>query len=54
MIDENTNELNLNDGFPVWNKGEHHIWQILKYIQWIFYHFNSSLAHGINKSAIDM
>lgn len=54
MIDENTNELNLNDAFPVWNKSEQHIWQILKYIHWIFYNFKSSITHGINKAAIDL
>lgn len=54
MIHEDTNELNLNDAFPVWNKSEQHIWQVLKYIHWIFYNFQSSIAHGVNKSAIDL
>lgn len=54
VIDLNTNELNLNDAFPVWNKSEQHIWQILKYIHWIFYNFTSSISHGINKEAIEL
>lgn len=52
VINGNTNELNLNDGFPQWNKGEQHIWQILKYIHWIFHNLNASIVHGINKEAI--
>nr|XP_022901797.1 protein crossbronx homolog [Onthophagus taurus] len=52
VIHNSTNELHLLDGFPIWDKREHHIWQVLKYIHWIFYNFNSSLAHAINKEAV--
>lgn len=51
VINENTNELYLLNGFPVWNKSEHHIWQVLKYIHWIFYYFEASISHAIDQEA---
>lgn len=53
MIDEQ-NEVNLNLAFPVWNKGEQHIWQVLKYLHWIFYNVNSSVAHAVNQDIANL
>lgn len=33
-----TGILNISDAFPTWNPTEHHLWQLLKYIQFIFAH----------------
>lgn len=33
-----TGILNIGDAFTVWNPSEHHLWQLLKYIQFIFAH----------------
>lgn len=54
VIDPDTDELNLLEAFPTWNKGENRIWQVIKYIQWVFQNFNSALAHAVNKEASDM
>lgn len=54
MINSDTNELYLLNGFPIWVKTEQHIWQVLKYIQWIFHNFEASIGHGINRDLIDM
>lgn len=54
MISNETKEMNLKGGFPEWKKGEQHIWQILKYICWIFENISSSIEHGINEEAVNM
>ncbi|KAI4466479.1 ubiquitin-conjugating enzyme e2 [Holotrichia oblita] len=54
VIYKDTNELHVTDGFPTWDKDQHHIWQVLKYLSWIFYNFNSSLAHAVNLEAVNM
>lgn len=54
MIDEQTKEVNLLNAFPTWSKGEQHIWQILKYLHWIFYNVNSSIAHAINEDIANL
>ncbi|KAK9686786.1 Ubiquitin-conjugating enzyme [Popillia japonica] len=54
VIYKDTNELHLTDGFPTWDKDQHHIWQVLKYLSWIFYNFNSSLAHAVNLEAVNL
>ncbi|CAG9769008.1 unnamed protein product [Ceutorhynchus assimilis] len=51
VINPETNEVNLLGGFPAWNKNEQHLWQVLKYIQWIFANIEASVSHGINKEA---
>ncbi|CAK1549878.1 unnamed protein product [Leptosia nina] len=39
-VDCNTGDLNLNEVFPQWDRNQNHIWQILKYLHWIFYNLN--------------
>ncbi|XP_041968328.1 protein crossbronx homolog isoform X2 [Aricia agestis] len=39
-IDANTGALELNEVFPHWDRKQNHIWQILKYVNWIFFNFN--------------
>lgn len=38
LICPNTYTLDISDAFPTWNPTEHHLWQLLKYIQFIFTH----------------
>lgn len=33
-----TGIANISDAFPTWNPSEHHLWQLIKYIQFIFQH----------------
>lgn len=54
VINPETNELNLLGAFPTWNKNEQHLWQVLKYIQWIFINVEASLKHSINKEASEL
>ncbi|XP_018577169.1 protein crossbronx homolog [Anoplophora glabripennis] len=54
VIDSTNNELNLLHAFPKWNKNDQHIWQVLKYIQWIFYNTNASIAHAANHEAAEI
>ncbi|ENN79512.1 protein crossbronx homolog [Dendroctonus ponderosae] len=54
VINPETNELNLSGAFPTWNKNEQHLWQVLKYIQWIFINVEASLKHSINKEASEL
>ncbi|XP_076269227.1 protein crossbronx homolog [Rhynchophorus ferrugineus] len=54
VIHPETNEMNLLGGFPTWNKNEQHLWQVLKYIQWVFSNVEASVSHGINQEACEM
>lgn len=54
VIDKETNELNLLGGFPTWNKSEQHIWQVLKYIHWVFQSLSASLPHAVNHEAANL
>ncbi|RZC31983.1 crossbronx -like, partial [Asbolus verrucosus] len=54
VIHPDTNEVHLLNAFPTWNKTDQHIWQILKYIHWIFYNPAASINHTINKEAADL
>ncbi|KAJ8970660.1 hypothetical protein NQ314_001079 [Rhamnusium bicolor] len=54
VIDPVGNELNLLNAFPKWNKSEQHLWQVLKFIQWIFYNVDASVAHVVNTEAAEM
>ncbi|KAG5871956.1 hypothetical protein JTB14_024947 [Gonioctena quinquepunctata] len=51
VIDPQNNELYLLGAFPKWDKSEQHLWQVLKYLQWIFYEIAHSLKHAINTEA---
>ncbi|XP_045472082.1 protein crossbronx homolog [Harmonia axyridis] len=46
-----TNELNLSTAFTKWVKTDNHIWQVLKYVQWIFHNVEGSLPHAVNEEA---
>ncbi|KAL1513845.1 hypothetical protein ABEB36_003193 [Hypothenemus hampei] len=54
VINSETNELNLHGAFPTWHKNEQHIWQVLKYVQWIFCNIEATVSHGIDKEACEM
>lgn len=54
VIHPESNELNLLGAFPTWRKEEQHIWQVLKYIQWIFQHIEDSTRHSINEQATEL
>ncbi|KAJ8920777.1 hypothetical protein NQ315_004918 [Exocentrus adspersus] len=54
VIDPISNELSLASAFPKWDKNEQHLWQVLKYIQWIFYNMEASVAHAVNQEAAEL
>lgn len=54
VVDANSMELNLLGGFPEWKKGESHIWQILKYVTWIFEALPKSIEHSVNEEAAEI
>ncbi|CAH2008222.1 unnamed protein product [Acanthoscelides obtectus] len=54
VIEAQSRELYLLKAFPKWNKAEQHLWQVLKYIQWIFYNVECSIEHTINEEAAEM
>lgn len=54
VINPETNEVNLLGGFPSWHKNEQHLWQVLKYLQWIFANLEASVPHGINNEACEL
>ncbi|CAG5021907.1 unnamed protein product [Parnassius apollo] len=39
-VNATTGVLSLNEVFPQWDKKQNHIWQILKYLHWIFNNLN--------------
>lgn len=39
-IDTTTGILSLSEVFPQWDRKQNHIWQILKYLHWIFNNLN--------------
>lgn len=53
-----TGITNLSDSFPTWNPAENHLWQLIKYIQFIFQHpipaINSDTIKMSNKDAADL
>lgn len=53
-----TGILNIGDAFSTWNPSEHHLWQLLKYIQFIFLHPIACLSNETikvsNVEAADM
>lgn len=54
VIDGESNQLDLSSGFPTWTRAEQHIWQIVKYIHWIFYNIENSVAHAVNHEAANL
>lgn len=53
-----TGTLNISDAFPKWNPTEHHLWQLIKYIQFIFAHPVACLSNETvkisNQEAADL
>ncbi|CAG9566948.1 unnamed protein product [Danaus chrysippus] len=39
-VESTTGILNLKEVFPQWDRKQNHIWQILKYLHWIFQNLN--------------
>ncbi|XP_028178819.1 protein crossbronx homolog [Ostrinia nubilalis] len=50
-VDANTGTLNLSEVFPQWDRKRNHIWQILKYLHWIFHNLNMKVPSNIEASA---
>lgn len=44
-----TGILHIGDAFTTWNPTEHHLWQLLKYIQFIFVHPIACLSNDTMK-----
>lgn len=53
-----TGIVNISDAFPMWNPSEHHLWQLLKYIRFIFAHPIACLSNNSikisNREAADL
>lgn len=52
-----TGITNISDAFPTWNPSENHLWQLLKYVQFIFHHptcLNSPSTKISNQEAADL
>ncbi|EFA04459.2 protein crossbronx homolog [Tribolium castaneum] len=54
VVHPDTNEVHLLKAFPTWNKADQHIWQVLKYIHWMFYNLSPTIAHSVNPEAADL
>ncbi|CAG9826301.1 unnamed protein product [Diabrotica balteata] len=54
VIDADSGELNLLKAFPQWSKLEEHVWQVVKYIHWIFLDMDRSVEHAVNTEAAEM
>ncbi|XP_050308962.1 protein crossbronx homolog [Anthonomus grandis grandis] len=54
LIDPTSGQLNLLGGFRKWDKTKQHLWQVFKYIQWIFVHIEASAAHGAHPEALEL
>ncbi|XP_044750284.1 protein crossbronx homolog [Coccinella septempunctata] len=54
VVHQETNELSLLKAFTKWDKSENHIWQVLKYIKWIFHNVEGSLPHAVNEEAVSL
>lgn len=49
-VDANTGILNLSEVFPQWDRKQNHIWQILKYLHWIFHNLNMKVPANVEAS----
>ncbi|KPI93830.1 Protein crossbronx-like [Papilio xuthus] len=49
-VNANTGVLNLNEVFPQWDRKQHHIWQILKYLHLIFNNLNFKSPANVDAS----
>ncbi|XP_026469896.1 protein crossbronx homolog [Ctenocephalides felis] len=54
-INENTGVLDLSIGFSNWKFSDNHIWQLLKYIKWVFHNADANPRNEIlNKEAFEL
>lgn len=51
-VDASTGVLNLNVVFPQWDRKQNHIWQILKYLHWIFHNLNMKVPTNMEASVM--
>ncbi|XP_053608557.1 protein crossbronx homolog [Plodia interpunctella] len=51
-VDSNTGNLNLHEVFPQWDIKRNHIWQILKYLHFIFHNLNMKAPANADASTI--
>lgn len=55
LIDPSTGRLQTTEAFPTWNSNDNHVWQILKFILFIFEYSNVCFSGDIvNKEAVDL
>ncbi|XP_067007580.2 AKT-interacting protein isoform X2 [Anabrus simplex] len=52
MIDKDSGELDLRNGFQEWRKNVNHIWQVLHYVRRAFYKFETKTP--VNEEALEM
>ncbi|KAG6454050.1 protein crossbronx homolog [Manduca sexta] len=50
-VDASTGILNLTEVFPQWDRKRNHIWQIFKYLHWIFDNLNMKVPTNVEASA---
>ncbi|KAG7311557.1 hypothetical protein JYU34_002604 [Plutella xylostella] len=51
-IDATSGVLNISEVFPQWDRKFHHVWQILKYVTWIFHHLNFKSPANVEASVL--
>ncbi|XP_047544930.1 protein crossbronx homolog isoform X1 [Vanessa atalanta] len=51
-IDAVTGILSLSEVFPQWDRKQNHIWQILKYLHWIFHNLNMKVPANNEASTL--
>ncbi|KAG4071892.1 hypothetical protein HA402_006053 [Bradysia odoriphaga] len=55
LIDASTGRLQTKEAFPTWNSNDNHVWQILKFILFIFEYSHVCFSGDIvNKEAVDL
>ncbi len=55
LIDPSTGRLQTTEAFPSWNSNDNHIWQILKFILFVFEYSHVCFSGDIvNKEAVDL
>ncbi|XP_059048912.1 protein crossbronx homolog [Achroia grisella] len=51
-VEPNTGILHLNEVFPQWDRKRNHVWQLLKYIYWIFHNLNIKVPANVEASVV--
>lgn len=55
LIDPSTGQLKTTEAFPSWNSNDNHVWQILKFILFIFeYSHVCCTGDIVNKEVVDL